>query len=463
MALLDATVVNVALPEIGRSLDADLAGLQWTVSGYTLTLASFILLGGALGDRLGRRKMFLIGTAGFAVTSLMCGLAVNIETLVAARVLQGVTGAMLTPGSLALLSTTIDERDQGAAIGLWSGFGGVAGAVGPLFGGWLVTAVGWRAVFLINLPVAAVVLVVGWRHLPESRDENAPQHLDVVGAILVAVGLGTLTYSLIAPSIIAGVVGAVVLGIFVVVEMRSAHPLVPPSLFASRVFTAANLVTFAVYTALGGVFFLLLLQLQLVSGYSPVTAGLATIPITLLMLGLSAWAGRWAQDNGPRIPMTVGPLVAAAGVMLMQRIGPDASYFLDVLPAVFVFGLGLSALVAPLTGAVLRSVPSDEAGIASGVNNAVARTAQLLAVAALPGLSGLASAGFDDPVAFNDGFDIAMLICAGLLIVGAAIAALLLRTPTHAAVPEGVDCKPNCGVIGPAVAPRAGLRQAGAS
>ena len=302
VASLDATVVNVALPAIGRALDSDVAGLQWILSGYTLTLASFILLGGALGDRLGRRRVFIWGTAGFAVTSLICGLANNVETLIAARIAQGVAAALLTPGSLALIAASIDDRDQGAAIGLWSGLGGVAGAVGPLAGGWLIQIASWRAVFLINLPIAAAVVWVSARHVPESRDPDAPARLDLPGAVVVALGLAALTFGLITPAPVAVVAGVVLLGLFVVIEVRSDHPLVPPSLFASRVFTAANLVTLAAYAALGGVFFLLLLQLQIVSGFSPLTAGVATIPITLLMLALSSPAGRWAQKHGPRTP-----------------------------------------------------------------------------------------------------------------------------------------------------------------
>ena len=277
---------------------------------------------------------------------------------------------------------------------------------------------------------------------------------------VVALGLAALTFGLITPAPVVAVAGVVLLGLFVVIEIRSDHPLVPPSLFASRVFTAANLVTLAAYAALGGVFFLLLLQLQIVSGFSPLTAGIATIPITLLMLALSSRAGRWAQKHGPRIPMIIGPLLAAAGVAMMTRIGSTADYLTDVLPAVVVFGLGLSALVAPLTGAVLGSVPTAESGIASGVNNAVARTAQLLAVAALPGIAGISAAGFDDPVAFDAGFRVAMTICAGLLVLSAALAALLLRTgPTaRPAEPEPteretVDCLPHCAVTGPAVQP----------
>ncbi|MBJ8342616.1 MFS transporter [Antrihabitans sp. YC3-6] len=455
VAMLDGTVVNIALPRIGDALDADVAGLQWTLSGYTLTLASFILLGGALGDRLGRRKVFVWGTIGFAVASVLCGLAWNIEVLIAARVLQGIAGAMLTPGSLALISASIDPRDRGAAIGLWSGLGGVAGAIGPLLGGWLVEVASWRAVFLINVPLAVAVVLVSLRHVPESKDPNPPLRLDVLGAFVVALGLGALTYGLIDETILLALIGLVLLGVFVVIEMRSTHPLVPPSLFASRIFTAANLVTFAVYAALGGVFFLLLLQLQLVAGYSPLAAGVSTIPITVLMLVLSARAGRWSQRSGPRVPMTLGPVLAAIGLILMLRIGPDANYLLDVLPGVVVFGLGLSALVAPLTGAVLGSVPTAESGIASGVNNAVARTSQLLAVAALPGLAGLSGGAFADPVQFADGFRVAMWICVGLLLGGGAIAAIMIGKPERdvTSVDESVDCKPHCAIVGPAVAP----------
>ncbi|MEV6138570.1 MFS transporter [Nocardia sp. NPDC051990] len=476
VASLDATVVNIALPRIGESLDTDVAGLQWTLNGYMLTLASFILLGGSLGDRLGRRKVFVWGIIGFALTSALCGVAVNIEMLVAARILQGVAGAMLTPGSLALISSSIDQRDQGAAIGLWSGFGGVAGALGPFLGGWLIELAGWQSIFFINVPLAVIVVLVTLRYVPESHDPNAVSkaasagpsvvtqaaasvpvapaaaRLDVRGAVVVAVALGALTLGLIDAMPLLVVVGLLLLTVFVVIEMRSDHPLVPPSLFGSRVFTAANLVTFAVYAALGGVFFLLVMQLQLVAKYTPLMSGVATVPVTLIMLVLSAPAGRWAQAHGARIPMTVGPLLAALGLILLLRIGPDTTYLTDVLPGVLVFGLGLSILVAPLTGAVLGAVPASAAGIASGVNNAVARTAQLLAVAALPGLAGI-SGSLSDPVEFDRGFGVAMWICVGLLVTGALIAAVLLRAPRRAATLDNVDCMPQCGVAGPALSP----------
>ncbi|WP_405178903.1 MFS transporter [Nocardia sp. NBC_01377] len=452
VASLDATVVNIALPRIGESLDTDVAGLQWTLNGYTLTLASFILLGGSLGDRLGRRRVFVWGAVGFALASVLCGIASSIEMLVAARVLQGVAGAMLTPGSLALISSSIDDRDQGAAIGLWSGFGGVAGAFGPFLGGWLIDVAGWQSIFFINVPLVAVVVLVALRHVPESRDPAAPTRLDLPGALVVALALGTLTFGLIDVTPLLILAGAVLLAVFVTIEIRSDHPLVPPRLFSSRVFTVANLVTFAVYAALGGVFFLLVLELQLVAGFSPLMSGVSTVPMTIIMLVLSAPAGRWAQVHGPRLPMTAGPILAAAGLVLLMRIGSDTVYVRDVLPGVVVFGLGLSVLVAPLTGAVLGAVPSGEAGIASGVNNAVARTAQLLAVAALPGLAGI-SGSLSDPGAFDRGFEVAMWICAGLLLAGALLAGLLLRPARGAPTLDRVDCLPQCAVAGPAVAP----------
>ncbi|NKT44696.1 DHA2 family efflux MFS transporter permease subunit [Rhodococcus hoagii] len=455
LAMLDGTVVNVALPRIGEDLGAEVAGLQWVLSGYTLTLASLILFGGALGDRVGRRRVFVWGTVWFAGASALCALAPNVTILVAARLLQGVGSALLTPGSLAIISASFDEEDQGAAIGLWSGLGGVAAAVGPLLGGWLVEVAGWRSVFLINLPLAVAVVWVSARHVPETRDPHPPERLDVLGSALAALALGALTYGLIERAVWAVIAGLVLMAAFVVVERRSRYALVPGSLFASRVFVAANLVTLAVYAALGGVFFLLLLQLQIVSGYSPLAAGVASLPITVLMLLLSSRAGRWAQIHGPRIPMTVGPLLGAGGLLLMLRIGPGASYPTQVLPAVLVFGLGLSALVAPLTAAVLGSVSSDQAGIASGVNNAVARTSQLLAVAALPALAGIGADALADPAAFASGFRVAMLICAGLLLIGAVLSAVMIprKAAAEETAGESVACQPHCDVTAPAVQP----------
>ncbi|MGH1563992.1 MFS transporter [Mumia sp. DW29H23] len=458
MAMLDGTVVNVALPTIGDDLDAEVEGLQWVVNGYTLALASLILLGGALGDRWGRRRVFVIGVLWFALASLLCGVAPNVETLIAARVLQGVGGALLTPGSLALISASFDPDDRGAAIGAWSGLGGVATAIGPLLGGWLVEAVSWRAVFLLNLPLAAVVVWVCARHVPESRDPDAPAHFDVLGVVLTAGGLAVLTYGLIGSDTWLAVAGLVVLLLFVAQERRSPNPLVPLGLFRDRVFTGANLVTFVVYGALGAVFFLLVVQLQVVAGYSPLAAGAATLPVTILMLLFSSYAGAVGTRIGPRIPMTVGPLVAAAGLLLMLRIGPDASYLTDVAPGVIVFGIGLTILVSPLTTAVLAAAPDHLAGIASGVNNAVARTAQLLAVAALPPLVGIVGGALSDPDLFDEGFDQAMVVCTVMLVAGGLIAWATIRTrPSTHAIP--VEQQAGCDVSAPRPYPTTSSRE----
>ena len=434
MAMLDATVVNIALSRIGADFGTSFAGLQWTVNAYTLTLAGLILLGGSLGDRFGRRRVFLAGAVWFALASLLCGLAPSVEVLVAARALQGVGGALLTPGSLALISASFHGRDRAAAIGAWSGLGGVAGALGPFVGGWLVEW-SWRAVFLINLPLAAVVVVVAVRHVPESRDDGAATHLDVPGTVLAVAGLGALTWSLTAAGtdgaslrvLAAGLAGVAALVAFAFVERRARAPLVPGALFANPRFTATNVITLLMYAALGLLFVLLVLQLQVVSGFSPLAAGTALLPVTALMLLLSARMGALGARIGPRIPMTAGLLVAAAGIALMTRIGPGSSYLLDVLPAAVVFGLGLSAAVAPLTTAVLDAADDRHAGIASGVNNAVARAAGLLAVALVPALAGISGDDYTDPVAFGSGFRTAMTVAAGLLVGGAVLSATLLR------------------------------------
>ena len=438
MAFIDATVVNVALPRIGTDLGAGLAGLQWTINAYTLALASLILLGGSLGDTFGRRRAFVAGVAWFALASLLCGLAPNIETLVVARALQGVGGALLTPGSLAILQSSFRRQDRARAIGAWSGLGGVAGAVGPFLGGWLVDAASWRFVFLINLPVAVAVLAVTLRWVPESRDAEASRQLDLQGAALGAAGLGSLTYGLIAwqgrgfsSPVVLTALGLGVLGLagFVARERWAREPMLPLGIFRSAVFTATNLVTFAVYAAIGGVFFLLVLQLQVVSGYSALKAGTALLPATVMMLLLSARAGALAARIGPRWPMTVGPLTGAVGVALMTRIGPDASYVREVLPAASLFGLGLAFTVAPLTATVLAAVPDRHAGLASGVNNAVARVAGLLAVAALPLVAGLSGEAYANPTVLDPAFTTAMTVCAGLLAAGGLLAALTIRTP----------------------------------
>jgi EmrB/QacA subfamily drug resistance transporter len=468
MAMLDGTVVNVALPTIGRHLGATLGGLQWTVTGYTLALAGLILLGGALGDRVGRRRVFVTGVAWFALASALCGLAPSIGVLIAARVLQGIGGALLVPGSLAILQATFAPADRPRAVGAWSGLGGVAGAVGPLLGGWIVVAAGWRWVFLLNLPLAAVVVAVTLRHVPETRDPSASGQFDVSGAVLAALALAGITYALIeapeaggrlAAPLSAGAAGLAAAIAFVMVERRRGRapggtaPMLPLDIFASRQFTAVNLVTFLVYGAFTGVLFLLVLQLQVVARFSPLLAGTALLPVTILMLVLSPRAGALAQRIGPRWPMAAGSAIIAVAVLLMTRIGVHASYPADVLPAAVVFGLGLSLTVAPLTATVLASADVSHAGVASGVNNAVARSAALLAVAGLPAAVGLGAAAYHSTVLFGAGFKSAMFICAALLTLGAALSAVMidnkvLRPSPEHPVPEP-ECRMSCAVGAP--------------
>src|SRR5690349_6123096 len=421
IVMIDGTAVNVALAHIGEDLDAGFSDLQWTVNAYTLALASLILLGGSLGDHFGRRRIFVIGVVWFALASLACGLAPSVEVLIAARALQGVGGALLTPGSLALISASFHGPDRSAAVGAWSGLGGIAGAIGPFLGGFLVEWT-WRAVFLINIPLAAVVVIVALRHVPESRDTESAPGLDVAGSVLGALGLGLLTWGLttlgsagatpLGISTTAG--GVVALVAFVLVERRSPHPLVPPSLFGDRVFSAANAATMLIYGPLGVVFVVLVLQLQTVAGFSPVAAGTALLPLTVLMLLFSARVGALAGRIGPRLLMTVGPLVSACGLLLLLRVGPDASWFTDVLPAMIVFGA------------------------ASGVNNAVARAAGLLAVAVIPGLAGITGDAYTDPVALNAGFRTSVLISAALVVLASVVSFLFIRRSRSAPATDRV-------------------------
>jgi EmrB/QacA subfamily drug resistance transporter len=473
MAMLDGTVVNVALPTIGRDLHTSLSGLQWTVNAYTLTLAGLILLGGSLGDRMGRRRIFLTGVVWFALASALCGVAPDIGVLIAARALQGIGGALLTPGSLAIIQASFDADDRPRAVGAWSGLGGVAGAAGPLLGGWIVSGVGWRWVFLLNLPLAAVVIAVATRHVPETRDPSAHGRFDIAGAALAAAALAGISYALIeAPGRGAGpqVTVAAVAGVaafvgFLAVERhrgRSEHgtpPMLPLDVFTSRQFTVVNIVTFVVYAAFGAVFFLLVLQLQVVSGFSPLQAGTALLPSTLLMLALSARAGMLAQRTGPRWLMAGGTLTSAAGLLLMTRIGPHASYVADVLPAVCVFGFGLSMTVAPLTATVLASADARHAGMASGVNNAVARSAGLLAVAGLPAAVGLVIGGHS-AAAFASGFRTAMVICACLLVAGSLLSGLFVDNgvlrPAQGEPARQPECLTNCPVGAPPLETRGG-------
>ncbi|MDF1604563.1 MFS transporter [Nocardioides sp. YIM 152315] len=433
MTMLDGTVVNVALRTIGDDLDASLAQLQWISNGYLLSLASFILLGGSLGDRYGRRRMFVVGTVWFAAASLLCGVAPTAEVLIAARVLQGCGAALLTPGSLAMIQGAFVRADRAAAIGAWSGLGSIAAAIGPFVGGGLVEYAHWRWIFLINLPLAVVTVLIAQQAVPETLDPNAPRRFDLVGALMAALFLGGITYALIewgdplAPwaVVLAALAGAA----YVVDERRSDHPMLPLGIFADRTFSAANAMTLVVYAALGAVLFFLVLQLQTVSGYTALEAGVATLPITVCMLFLAKKGGELATRIGPRIPMTVGPLVMAAGTLLLLGVDDDLSYWRDVLPGLTVFGLGLALMVAPLTATVLAAAPDEHAGIASGVNNAVARAGSLLAVAALPVAVGLGGEEYADPVALDAAYDSATVICAVLLALGGLISWVTIRRP----------------------------------
>ena len=401
MASLDATVVYVALPHIGSDLDASVSALQWVLTGYLLALASFILLGGSLGDHYGRRKIFVVGTVWFAGASLLCGAAPTIEVLVAARVLQGVGAALLTPGSLAILQASFRKSDRAKAVGAWSGLGGAVGAIGPFVGGFLVDGPGWRWAFLLNVPVAAFVIWCTYSAVPETRDPHAARELDLVGTTLGVVSLGSLTWALTEAGprgwtdtavLAAGAIAVVGMIAFVYRMLHTSDPLVPPSLFRSREFTVTNLATVLLYSSIGVTFFLVAYELQVGAGWSALRAGVALLPATILMLVFSASSGALAQRIGPRLQLTVGPLLTAAGLLLLSRIGPDASWAPDVLPGSIVFGLGLVTFVAPLTATVMGSVSPDQVNIASGVNNAIARTANLAALAVIPVVSGFTTA-----------------------------------------------------------------------
>ena len=430
LGFLDATVVNVALPAIGADLGAGSAGLQGVLTGYLLTLSSFILIGGAYADRFGRRRVFMIGTGWFTLASIACALAPTVPILIAARLLQGVGAALVTPGSLAIIEATFRPSDRSRAIGAWAGLSAVGAAAGPLLGGLLVDAGSWRAVFALNVPIGVAVLLVAVRHVPESRDPDAAPGLDIPGALLAVVGLGGLTYVLIDPGHGAAWRGAAVgvgalgaLAAFVVRELRTPGPMVPMSLFAVRRFTAANLVTFAVYGALGGVMFLLVVYVQVVLGESALVAGAATLPITLAVLVLSPVMGATVERWGPRPPLVAGPSLIAAGALLLSRLGPGSSVPAAVLPGVLVLGIGLGVTVAPVTSTALSSVPERHSGVASGINNATARLATLLVVAGLPGAAGLSGRGLEDQTSLARGFGAAMVMAAALAASGAAVAA----------------------------------------
>lgn len=446
MAGIDATVVGVALPRIGRQFHVGLGELQWISNAYTLTLAGLLLLGGALGDRLGRRRMFELGTIGFALASLLCGIAPSAEVLIAARSLQGVGAALLTPGSLAILEASFASDDRSRAIGAWSGLGGVAMAVGPFLGGWLIGSVSWRLIFFINLPVAAATVAISARHVPESRDPaTAGEPLDLGGAVLVSAGLAGLAYGLTegatlgwtaSVTLCSLAAGCLCLGAFILLERRSRSPLIPMDMFRSRQFTGTNAVTFIVYGGLGGALFLLPVELQDAVGYSPMAAGISLLPVTVLMLVLSARSGALAARIGPRLQMSAGPILVGGGLALLARIGPGSTYLPDVLPAVTLLGLGLAVTVAPLTATALGAAPAERAGVASAVNNDVARAAGLVAVAALPAAAGIHGYSYLHPVQLTSGFRTAVFVAGGACGMGGLLALLTIRNPRSPGPPQ---------------------------
>ncbi|HEV3211885.1 MAG TPA: DHA2 family efflux MFS transporter permease subunit [Acidimicrobiales bacterium] len=450
MAAIDATVVGIALPSIGREFHASLEQLQWVVTSYSLTLAALLLLGGSLGDRWGRRRVYLIGVVWFSLASAACALAGSPAVLIATRSLQGVGAALLTPGSLAILQSSFAGSDRSRAIGAWSGLGGVATAAGPLLGGYLIAAASWRWIFLINVPLGVLVVWVGLRHIPESSDRPPDGPLDVWGAAIAVLTLLCLSYGLIegptrgwaAPTVLASLVGGIVgAAVFLAVEHGAENPMLPIAIFKVRQFTVTNAVTFVVYAALGGVLFLLPVQLQVVDGYSPLEAGVSLLPLTVLMLLLSSRSGELAARIGPRLQMSVGPIVIGLGLGLLARSATDAGYVAGVLPGVLVLGLGLAATVAPLTATALGALPDGHAGLASAVNNDVARLGGLVAVAVLPSLAGITGDSYLHPAQLASGFRTATLIAAACCVAAGVLAAFGLRgRPAPAAAPALDQC-----------------------
>jgi EmrB/QacA subfamily drug resistance transporter len=461
IAALDATVVNIALPVIGRDFHTGISALQWVMTSYILSLTAFLLIGGSLGDRFGRRKVYLIGIVWFALASAACGFAPDAVTLIITRVLQGAGAALLTPGSLAILEASFAPADRARAIGAWSGLGGVAIAAGPLIGGYLLAAASWRWIFFINVPIAAAVVALGARHIPESRDPAANGTLDYAGALAAVAFLSGVTFAFIeaptlgwgSPVVLAMTsLGAAGLAAFLTIENRVATPMLPLSIFRERQFAATSAVTFIVYAALTGATFLFPLVLQIVSGYSPLASGLAIVPLTAIMLALSARSGQLADRIGPRLQLSVGPVVTGAGLAMLTFSTSGSSYLIYVLPAVVVFGAGLAITVAPLTATAMSSAPPRHAGVASAVNNDLARFGGLLAVAVLPALSGITGSAYLHPDALAAGFRTAVLISGGLCAAGGLLAAVAITNPRRVLLPAGesssVECL-HCGLDAP--------------
>ncbi|MDX6286187.1 MAG: hypothetical protein QOG53_1672 [Frankiales bacterium] len=440
VAFLDGTIVNVALPKIQANLGASFTELQWVLDAYLLTLGSLILVGGALGDLFGRKKMFLVGLVGFGIASLACGLAPTATTLILARGLQGVAAALLVPGSLAIITSSFDAAERGRAIGTWSGLSGVSTALGPFAGGYLIDVASWRWAFLINGPLIAAAIVATIRHVPESRapappGESVISRLDLPGAITAALGLALVVYALIEVSRLRSTMVALLIGVgvalliaFIQIERRRRMPMLPLHLFRSREFVAANVITLLVYGGLTGTMFLLALELQNVLGYSALEGGAAFLPFTVLLLVLSPRVGALLPRMGMRVPLTLGPLITAAGLLLLVRVDAGSSYLTDILPPVVLFSLGMCLVVAPVTTAALGAVDPAWSGIASGVNNAVARIAGLVAIAVLPLAAGLSQGSVGS---FTEGFHRAMVIGGAIFVAGGVAALIGLPSRAH--------------------------------
>jgi EmrB/QacA subfamily drug resistance transporter len=390
MTFIDGTVVNVALPALQADLHATITDVQWVVEAYTLFLSALILVGGAMGDQFGRKRVFLFGVVSFTAASIFCGVAPSPRVLIIARALQGIGAGFLVPGSLAIISATFSDADRGRAIGTWSGFSAITTALGPVIGGWLIEHVSWRAAFFLNVPLAVIVVVLSLRFMDESRDPSRTARIDWLGASLGIVGLGGLVFGLLEwaplgaghPLVIGSLgLGLVCLAVLVFVERRAHNPMIPLRLFRSRTFTLANILTLLLYGALGIVMFLLPLELIQVQHYTATEAGAALVPLAVIMFALSRWAGGLVSRVGPRLPLTVGPAIAAVGVALFARGATGASYWSGIFPAVCLLGLGMTITVAPLTTTVMGAVETAHAGVASGINNTVARVAGLLAIA----------------------------------------------------------------------------------